>query len=56
MVLRPGRRVDVVKPDPRDGSAVPVKPNPALTEEAIAWYQVAAGLFAEHRTARQGAR
>ncbi len=56
VVLRPGRRVEVVKPDPRDGSASPAKPDPAFTEEAIAWYQTAAGLFGEHRTARQSAR
>jgi phosphoglycerol transferase MdoB-like AlkP superfamily enzyme len=47
-ILRPGKRVSVVKPDPRDGSAVPVKANPALSEEAIAWYQAAASLFGEH--------
>ena len=48
-ILRPGRRVSVVKPDPRDGSATPAPANPALTDEAIAWYQTASGLFAEHR-------
>ena len=53
VVLRPGRRVSVVKPDPRDGSATPAPANPALTNEAIAWYQTASGLFAEHRAARQ---
>ncbi len=56
VVLRPGRRVEVVRPNPRDGSATPAKPNPALSEEAIAWYQTASGLFAEHRNARQAAR
>lgn len=54
-VLRPGKRVSVVKPDPRDGSAVPVRANPAFTDEAIAWYQAAAGLFGEHRN-RQAVR
>jgi hypothetical protein len=48
--------VSVVKPDPRDGSAAAAPPNVALTEEAIAWYQVAAGLFTEHRVTRQQAR
>lgn len=56
VVLRPGRRVSVVKPNPRDGSATPAKPNAALTEEAIAWYQSASGLFTEHRMTRQQAR
>ena len=56
VVLRPGRRVDVIRPNPRDGSAMPAKPNAALTEEAIAWYQTASGLFGEHRVARQAAR
>ena len=56
VILRPGRRVDVVKPDPRDGSASPAPANPALSDEAIAWYQTASGQFAEHRTARQKAR
>ncbi len=55
VVLRPGRRVSVVRPDPRDGSAAPVPPDPPLTEEAIAWYQTAAALFGEHRS-RQNAR
>lgn len=56
VILRPGRRVSVVKPDPRDGSAVPVRGNTALTEEAIAWYQSAAGLFGEHRARRMAGR
>ena len=56
VVLRPGKRVSVVKPDPRDGSAAPAKANPGLTEEAIAWYQSASSLFAEHRTKRANAR
>ncbi len=56
VILRPGRRVNVVKPDPRDGSATPAKPDAALTEEAIAWYQTASSLFGEHRIARQNAR
>ena len=56
VVLRPGRRVSVVKPDPRDGSATPAKPNPALSEEAIAWYQSAASLFTEHRAKRLAAQ
>jgi phosphoglycerol transferase MdoB-like AlkP superfamily enzyme len=51
VVLRPGRRVSVVKPA-LDGSAVPARPNPALTDEAIAWYQSASDLFAEHRRSR----
>ncbi len=55
VVLRPGRRVSVVRPDLRDGSAAPVPPDPPLTEEAIAWYQTAAALFGEHRS-RQNAR
>ena len=55
VVLRPGKRVDVVKPDPRDGSAVPVRADAALGDEAIAWYQSASALFGEHR-ARQKSR
>ena len=52
VVLRPGKRVSVVKPDPRDGTAAPAKANAAFEEEAIAWYQSAASLFAEHRAKR----
>ncbi len=51
-ILRPGRRVSIVKPDPRDGSVTLEKPDPALSDEAIAWYQSAASLFAEHRARR----
>ena len=56
VVLRPGRNVSVVKPDPRDGSAVRARPNPELSDEAIAWYQVAAEMFDGHRTTRRSAR
>jgi phosphoglycerol transferase MdoB-like AlkP superfamily enzyme len=51
-ILRPGRRVSIVKPDPRDGSVTQEKSDPALSDEAIAWYQSAAALFAEHRARR----
>ncbi len=50
VVLRPGRGVSVVKPDPRDGSAAPARADPALSEEAIAWYQTASAMFAQHRS------
>ncbi|MEO8202956.1 MAG: sulfatase-like hydrolase/transferase [Betaproteobacteria bacterium] len=56
VVLRPGKRVSVVKPDPRDGSATPARPDASLTDEAIAWYQVASQMFAEHRAARLAGR
>jgi hypothetical protein len=55
VVLRPGRQVSVVRPA-RDGAAAPARPNPALTEEAIAWYQTASGLFEEHRKMLSRAR
>lgn len=56
VVLRPGRRISVVKPDPRDGSAVPLRPDPALADEAIAWYQTASVLFGERRAGQQKSR
>ena len=55
-ILRPGKRVNVVKPNPRDGSAVAAKANPALSDEAIAWYQAASGLFGEHRARKAAGR